>query len=59
MIWGNGSRPSITQNSEQDNIRPIVISNDNYEAVLWLNGRYTMYRDYDLDVLGSIIKLKE
>lgn len=44
----------ITENSKQDNIRPIVVTNDQYEAVLWLNGRYTTYRDYDLKVLGLI-----
>lgn len=45
---------AITENSKQDNIRPIVVSDDDYEAVLWLNGRYTTYKDYDLKVLGLI-----
>lgn len=45
---------AITENSKQDNIRPIVVSNDNYEAILWLNGRYTTYKNYDLKVLGLI-----
>ncbi|SHG60368.1 BNR repeat-containing family member [Fodinibius roseus] len=44
----------ITEDSDQDNIRPVVVSNDRYEAVLWLNGRYSTYTDYDLDVLGII-----
>lgn len=47
---------AITKNSKQDNIRPIVVSGDTYEAVLWLNGRYTTYKDYDLKVLGLIRK---
>ncbi|SMO62434.1 BNR-4 repeat-containing protein [Fodinibius sediminis] len=48
---------ALTEDSEQDNIRPIVVSNTNYEAVLWLNGRYTSYEDYDLEVLGTIREL--
>ncbi|MDT0650644.1 BNR-4 repeat-containing protein [Autumnicola edwardsiae] len=44
----------ITKNSAEDNIRPIVVSNDKYEGVLWLNGRYTTYKNYDLKVLGII-----
>lgn len=45
---------AITENSMEDNIRPVVLSNKGYEAVLWLNGRYTTYKDYDLKVLGLI-----
>ena len=45
---------AVTQNSQQDNIRPVVAANESYEAVLWLNGRYTSYTDYDLKVLGVI-----
>lgn len=45
---------AITENSDEDNIRPIVVSSDNYEALLWLNGTYTTYENYSLKVLGLI-----
>lgn len=45
---------AITESSEEDNIRPIVVSSDKYEALLWLNGTYTTYENYDLKVLGMI-----
>jgi len=45
---------AITEGSDADNIRPIVVSSPDHEAVIWLNGRYTTYRDYELKVLGVI-----
>lgn len=44
---------AITEDSQADNIPPMVVSNEEYEVVLWLNGRYT-YKDYDLKVLGLV-----
>lgn len=44
---------TITSNSPADNLRPIVpIGHTNETTVLWLNGTYTTYSNYDLDVLG-------
>ena len=45
---------AITEDSQADNIRPMVVSNEEYEVVLWLIGRYTTYKDYDLKVLGLV-----
>lgn len=45
---------AITENSREDNIRPIVVADENREVVLWLKGRYNTYRDYDLRVYGLI-----
>ncbi len=45
---------AITKRSDQDNIRPIVLDYHHGEVVLWLKGRYTTYKDYDLKVLGLV-----
>ena len=43
---------AITENSDQDNIRPIILDYQGQEVVIWLSGRYTTYKDYDLKVMG-------
>jgi hypothetical protein len=46
---------AITQNSTQDNLRPIVPKWDEHNfALLWLRGTYRTYTDYDLSVVGTI-----
>lgn len=45
---------AITKDSKADNLRPIVVANNDYEVVLWLKGRYSSYRNYDLSVLALI-----
>lgn len=47
---------AVTKNSKSDNIRPIVVSSDKYDAVLWLNGTYTTYKIYDLKALAIVTK---
>ena len=45
----------LTNNSSDDNIRPIVPPWDSDDTiVLWLRGTYTTFRDYDLQVVGLI-----
>lgn len=44
----------ITYQSATDNIRPIVLADREKEVVLWLSGRYTTYRDYQLEVNGKV-----
>lgn len=44
----------VTEHSEADNIRPIVVSDGNDWAVLWLRGEYRAYTDYDLEVVGFV-----
>lgn len=46
----------VTKNSKAGNIRPIVVSNEKYEVVMWLNGRYTSYQDYDLKAMGLVTR---
>ena len=47
---------AITKNSKTDNIRPIVVSSDKYDAVLWLNGTYTTYKIYDLKAVAMVTR---
>ena len=43
----------ITQNSTQDNLRPIVPENHSYAThVVWFQGRYTTYKDFQTRILG-------
>ena len=47
---------ALTENSGQDNIRPIVpIRSSGVGAVLWLRGTYAAYTDYKLEVVGIIL----
>lgn len=46
---------SLTQNSMQDNIRPIMPEGSGkYKVLLWLRGSMKSYSDYDFDVVGMI-----
>jgi len=48
---------AITRDSTCDNIRPTVPAPEGgYAAVLWLRGTYTSYTNYDLDVVGIILR---
>lgn len=43
----------ITENSTQDNIRPIVPKwNKNRTFLLWLRGEYRAYTDFSMEILG-------
>lgn len=45
----------LTQNSTQDNVRPIMPKGNNeFKAVLWLRGSIKSYVDYNFDVVGLI-----
>ena len=49
---------AITENSDLDNIRPLVPSwNQRETAVLWLRGKYVSYTDFDLDVVGLLPRM--
>jgi len=46
----------LTENSTEDNIRPIVPNwNTENTAVIWMQGRYSSYTDFDTKVVGVII----
>jgi hypothetical protein len=48
---------AVTENSTADNIRPIIPKSDGkYRAVLWLRGTYRSYTDYDLAVVGRLVR---
>jgi hypothetical protein len=48
---------ALTAESNADNIRPIVpIWDGRHIALLWLWGTCTPYWDYDLDVVGIVIR---
>ena len=46
----------ITSNSNYRNIRPIVVSDEGYKVLLWLNGPWNTFKDYHVDVTGIILK---
>jgi hypothetical protein len=52
--WGKTwSWTAVTEDSQSDNLRPIVPSGDyTGEVVLWLRGEYRSFTDYDLEVVG-------
>ncbi|MBM4144561.1 MAG: hypothetical protein FJ225_13380 [Lentisphaerae bacterium] len=46
-----------TAHSTVDNLRPIVPGGDSrHRAVLWLRGRYRDYTDYELEIVGVIMR---
>jgi len=47
---------SVTQNSEEDNLRPVVPEREEGRTfLLWLRGEYRSYTDYSLEVVGKIV----
>ena len=52
--WGWAA---ITSDSARDNIRPIARTVDRERTILlWLRGTYRTYTDYDLDVVGTLLR---
>ncbi len=48
---------ALTRDSTFDNIRPVVpVPEGAQGAVLWLQGVYLSYTNYDLDVVGIVLK---
>lgn len=50
---------AITSNSEYRNIRPIVVANEGYKALIWLNGPWNSFVNYKVDVKGIILSSKK
>jgi hypothetical protein len=47
----------ITQNSTQDNIRPVVPKWDAaHTAVLWMQGSYTTAQNYNMKIVGLVME---
>ncbi len=52
MRW---SWRALTEHSSADNIRPLMPESDgNYKVLLWLQGSYESYTNYNLDIVGFI-----
>lgn len=50
---------AVTSNSNYRNLRPIIIANDGYKVLMWLNGPWYSFVDYDSNVIGKILKRPE
>lgn len=46
----------LTANSEERNLRPIVVAGEGYKVLLWLQGPWNTYKDYNSDVVGQVLK---
>jgi hypothetical protein len=44
----------LTHDSSMDNIRPVVARGDGKRVVMWLRGKMTTFKNYDLDVVGVV-----
>lgn len=42
----------LTQDSPATNMRPVCVVGKEHVAVLWMQGRYSTYTDYDTDIVG-------
>ena len=48
---GPGAWAAITHDSVADNLRPVLASNDDTWALVWLHGTYTNFQDdYDQEM---------
>ncbi|TXE09792.1 glycosyl hydrolase [Seonamhaeicola algicola] len=50
---------AVTSNSNYRNIRPIVVANQGYKVLLWLNGPWYDYENYNSNVQGIILEKPE
>ena len=49
----------VTQDSPVRNVRPMVLRDGAQRVVLWQRGRFSTYKDYDLDTVGFVEKTVE
>ena len=42
----------LSKDDNQHNIRPMVVRGDKHSVIMWLQGQYNTYTDYDLDAVG-------
>jgi len=47
---------ALTTQSAYKNIRPIVVANEGYKVLLWLNGPWDTFVNYDANVKGVILE---
>lgn len=46
----------LTGGSSWDNIRPMVVAGDGYKVLVWLNGPWSTYVDYEVDVRAIVLE---
>ncbi|MBN1900941.1 BNR-4 repeat-containing protein, partial [Candidatus Sumerlaeota bacterium] len=44
----------VTKNSLKDNIRPVCVAGDTCRVLLWMQGNYITFRNYETDIVGII-----
>ncbi|QJR80033.1 hypothetical protein CA267_004170 [Alteromonas pelagimontana] len=44
----------LSKDNAHHNIRPMVVNGEDKNAILWLNGEYKTYTDYNLDAVGIV-----
>ena len=44
----------LTRNSAATNMRTMCVAEERHVAVLWMQGRYSTYVNYDADIVGFI-----
>lgn len=47
---------AVTQDSDTDNIRPMIVAGDGYKVLVWMRGSYKTYVDYDCDAVGIVLE---
>ena len=48
----------VTEHSESDNIRPVIVSEGGDRVLLWLRGDYRSYTDYEMEVVGYVTQAR-
>jgi len=48
----------LTRNSTEDNLRPVVASDGEHQALLWMRGTYNTYQNYDCQIVGLVGELE-
>lgn len=51
IVW-----EKVTANSEERQIRPLVVSGEGYTVLLWLSGPWKHFVNYDSNIVGQVIK---
>jgi hypothetical protein len=48
------STTAVTRNSSVDNLRPVITAGYGQEALLWMRGRYTDFRNFNTAIVGAV-----
>ncbi|WP_096086218.1 BNR-4 repeat-containing protein [Agaribacterium haliotis] len=47
---------SLTQNSSEKNFRPIIVSAEGWKVVLWMQGEFPHFEDFNTRIVGHILE---